>query len=561
MASSSLQQMALTLVTRSKTMVNTELKRILREEGMATSGVKAHLQLRVIELIDRAVGNNDHNMFNRLQHRIANRGAPPPSSSTALAATLPAPQSAAHLNGRAMSNGYTPQAHAGYQMPLQDDRPTNHFKKSPFYEIRELLLQNITLEISPNHRQTRSSPLVLSEAVCARLRSEPSLRILLFSCIDQPLAQYTRADVAFPSQIEVRVNGGEVRANFKGLKNKPGSTRPADITPLVRTQPVNYRNTLLITYALTQKESPQEKYNVFVYMVKTFTVEQLAQGIAERNVITKKTVLDEMREKANDPDIVVESSVMSLKDPISTLKMTIPCRSTICTHNRCFDAESFLQLQEQAPTWVCPICNKTISYDALVVDEYVQEILQKVSKDTDQVTIEPDGRWFKEPAASASRNNSYHDDDDDSGSDLVEVSDFRVSAIKSEAVSTPQLSRTPPMPSREPSSAPRTGTKRTSEVIDLTLSDDDEPPRPAKKVAYNTPNSLPDPSRRYQMPSLGSSSLPRHPQAQSHHSIPSGLRMDPPSHRHSYNPYQPPPPRQYPGRESPSYPTYIGSSP
>ena len=73
--------------------------------------------------------------------------------------------------------------------------------------------------------------------------------------------------------------------------------------------------------------------------------------------------------KAQDSDIVATSIVMSLKCPLSTLRMELPCRSTLCTHNQCFDASSFLQLQEQAPTWTCPICNKLISFEALVVDE------------------------------------------------------------------------------------------------------------------------------------------------------------------------------------------------
>lgn len=87
------------------------------------------------------------------------------------------------------------------------------------------------------------------------MRSDPSLRLLLFSAIEQPLAPYTRLDIAFPSQIEVRINGEEVKANYKGLKNKPGSTRPADITPLVRLSPANYKHSLTVTYALTQKAS------------------------------------------------------------------------------------------------------------------------------------------------------------------------------------------------------------------------------------------------------------------------------------------------------------------
>jgi E3 SUMO-protein ligase PIAS1 len=91
------------------------------------------------------------------------------------------------------------------------------------------------------------------------MKSDPTLRLLLFGATEQPLAPFTRLDIVFPSQIEVRINGDEVKANYKGLKNKPGSTRPADITDVVRKSPANYRNNLVITYALTQKASQQKE--------------------------------------------------------------------------------------------------------------------------------------------------------------------------------------------------------------------------------------------------------------------------------------------------------------
>ena len=275
--------------------------------------------------------------------------------------------------------------------------------------------------------------------------------------------------------------------------------------------------------------------------------------------------------KANDPDIEVGSSVMSLKDPISTLRIVTPCRSTVCTHNQCFDADSFLQLQEQAPTWTCPICNKTISYEALAVDQYVEEILYK-ARNTDQVTIQPSGEWSTEKDVKPKHNNHHHHDDD-SEDDLVEISDYRVQAIKSEAAPTPTSITTPPLPSREPSTAPRSGQKRTAEVVDLTLSDDDEPPRPTKKVAYTTPNSIPDTSRRYQLPPIGS-----HPAANSRPPPPaylngssSGMRSEysrPPSTppaRNGYMSYRPAQPASrppaYPRQGSFSHPTYLDSSP
>lgn len=185
--------------------------------------------------------------------------------------------------------------------------------------------------------------------------------------------------------------------------------------------------------------------------------------------------------KADDPDIVFDSIVMSLKDPISTLRINVPCRAQNCTHNQCFDAESFLQLQEQAPTWQCPVCNKLVSFEGLAVDQYVyytrlfvlankrfryvQEILDSVPKDTDQVTIEPNGNWVRgNKSDSQTPHNSKTAQDPGSDDDLVEITDYRITTIKSEAMNSPlSAARTPPLSSRDSSTAPRTGNKRKSE--------------------------------------------------------------------------------------------------
>lgn len=134
----------------------------------------------------------------------------------------------------------------------------------------------------------------------------------------------------------------------------------------------------------------------------------------------------------------------------------------------------------------------------------MQEILQSTSRSTDQVTIEPNGQWSQSTDAAPNKNPPDGDDDSD---DLIEITDQRVSTIKNEAMDTPlSMARTPPLSSREASTtgsaaaAPRSANKRTADVIDLTLSDDDEPPRPGKRVAYNTP---PDPVRNgYRPPNL-----------------------------------------------------------
>lgn len=198
----------------------------------------------------------------RLQYRVQHHGeAPPPATTSPVASSYSQPP-APVANGYSMANGYQNNAaYQPYQQPQQPPmplRPTYFFKDSPFFEIRELVLSNMSLDASPTHRATISRNLTLNENQSARLRADSSLRLLLFSALEQPLAPYSRLDIAFPSQIEVKVNDEEVKANYKGLKNKPGSTRPADITDFVRMKIANQRNSILITYALTQKASRSE---------------------------------------------------------------------------------------------------------------------------------------------------------------------------------------------------------------------------------------------------------------------------------------------------------------
>lgn len=78
-----------------------------------------------------------------------------------------------------------------------------------------------------------------------------------------------------------------------------------------------------------------------------------------------------VQNKAKDSDIVATSTVMSLKCPLSYMRLRDPCRGNLCNHNQCFDAMSYLQLQQQAPTWLCPICNRLATYESLQIDQWV----------------------------------------------------------------------------------------------------------------------------------------------------------------------------------------------
>lgn len=133
---------------------------------------------------------------------------------------------------------------------------------------------------------------------------------------------------------------------------------------------------------------------------------------------------------------------------------------------------------------------------------YVDDILKSTPISVDQVTIEPNGKWaqttgntLSPPRTSNGRISS------DGEEDLVEIRDIpRLASVKSEVSREPGLMRTPPISSREQSTssaqppAPTSGNKRTAgQIVDLTLSsdEDEEPPRAAKlHKSSNNPSKL-----------------------------------------------------------------------
>ncbi|KAI4256932.1 MAG: hypothetical protein LQ352_001884 [Teloschistes flavicans] len=473
-----------------KTLVNTQLKSILKREKLAVSGLKAAMQNRLISQLHHYAATHDLDRLNRLKGMINN-----PEALQALAPLAPlhqAPYTNVSLNvGRQPAPPpiiATGSSVPGIMMILGLANSYSDylkarlmFKDSPFYTVLQALtpVQECKALVREATRDHVDSKIIFRSDIAEKFTLDPDLRVMIF-CASEPVSQYSKLDVAFPHQVEIKVNMDEVKANLRGLKNKPGSTRPADITTLLRKR-ANYENSMSLTYALTHK-----KFYFVANLVKRHPVGELVNKLKAGKIISQEQVIKEMIGKAQDNDVQATGANMSLKCPLSTLRIDVPCRSTICMHNQCFDASSFLQLQEQAPTWTCPVCNKIVSFEALEIDQYVDNILKSTPRSVEQVTVEPDGHWSPiAEAASITRRERDSSSDDE---DLVEIKDPpRLTAVKNEFMNGASFMRTPSTSSREQSSSsvppPSVGAKRsTSTVIDLVSDDDDEEnPRPSKR--------------------------------------------------------------------------------
>ncbi|KAF4984546.1 hypothetical protein FZEAL_280 [Fusarium zealandicum] len=489
---------ATALVRQVNRLLNRQLSSVCQVNGVKSTGIKAELQNRIANLIQEAVNANDSVRFQQIRQSVHNTISNTPAGAS------PARATTSHTHAHGYSPGYIGQSmspHAGVSNGHRSgpgfggSSVTINFKPSPFYHVEATIGDIHACDVMSQHRNTVALAIRLNDhPALQKCVNDPSYRVMVFCAGDSLGAQ----EVAFPHQSELKVNGGEIKANLRGLKNKPGSTRPVDITKSLRLRP-SYNNNVDFTYALTNKGGGRQKFFLVLNLCKVTSVDDLVTRIATGKRIPIDSVKQELNAKAQDPDVVATSQVLSLKCPLSYMRLDLPCRGLSCTHIQCFDATSYLQLQEQGPQWQCPICYKSATFEQLAVDEYVKDILARTSKNLETVTIEPNGDWRIKNSddSQTNGNSSYHNDYDDDDDDVLisEVNPIGHRRLETPKNTTPSAG-TPATAGRDGSSAGPRGiasmsSKRPiSAIIDLTLSDDDDdasegPPPKRQNTATN----------------------------------------------------------------------------
>lgn len=152
--------------------------------------------------------------------------------------------------------GGTPYAMLSNRNPFTSS-PSNrlNFSDSPFYRIVRTLTDVVECKARESTRDTAKISLVLPRDLAELLQSDENQRVMVF-CAAENQTGSMRTDIAFPHQVELKCNDSEVKGNLRGLKNKPGSTRPVDITKLLRKKVPGVTNNVEMIYALTSKVTP-----------------------------------------------------------------------------------------------------------------------------------------------------------------------------------------------------------------------------------------------------------------------------------------------------------------
>ncbi|KIP11381.1 hypothetical protein PHLGIDRAFT_114515 [Phlebiopsis gigantea 11061_1 CR5-6] len=287
--------------------------------------------------------------------------------------------------------------------PSTSTSPGLQFKHSPFYRV-ERTVSSVTEcpeSTSQIDRRSQSVSFYLSTDVLAKLEStSPRYQLRLYctsSTYHAPAGSFRAPSgpcpIEFPPTCEVRVNGQALTANLKGMKKKPGTAPPPDIGKHVRMSSTA-SNRIEMVYVNSQNPAPAKKYYLIVMLVEVTTVEQLIERLRKGKYKSNNEIVDKMAQASlEDDDIVAGSQKLSLKCPLSYMRIATPCRSAHCVHSQCFDAFSWYSVMEQTTTWLCPVCEKVLNTEDLIVDGYFDEILKETDEDVEDVIVEADGQW------------------------------------------------------------------------------------------------------------------------------------------------------------------------
>jgi len=132
-----------------------------------------------------------------------------------------------------------------------------------------------------------------------------------------------------------------------------------------------------------------------VRLARYNSIEELTNKKINSSKISYENSLKNVQESfKNDNEIEQVSLKVSLRCPLSLMRIKNPVRGDECQHIECFDLGSYLSVNQNHPSFECPICSSPVMFDDIIVDSYFAKILNEVTDDeVDEVIILPNGNY------------------------------------------------------------------------------------------------------------------------------------------------------------------------
>ncbi|XP_022169994.1 E3 SUMO-protein ligase PIAS2-like [Myzus persicae] len=169
-----------------------------------------------------------------------------------------------------------------------------------------------------------------------------------------------------------------------------------------------------------------KKYALAMYIVKQISADTLIKELRVNKVRSSEETKSDIIKRLTvvDPDLASTSFNFSLVCQLSTVKMKLPAKSIHCNHLQCFDAATFILMNEKNPKWICPTCHESCLYDEIRIEGYFLEIVEELAlrDDIKEISLLDNGSWFIPEKCKDTKNKNSTIDDT-----VIEIDDFEES--------------------------------------------------------------------------------------------------------------------------------------
>ncbi|CAH8476234.1 unnamed protein product [Schistosoma guineensis] len=238
------------------------------------------------------------------------------------------------------------------------------------------------------------------------------------------LIQIPLAEDSLPVHLIIQVNGRPIQLPPLLPSNRPGmdgrrNPRPINITQSLHVSPT-VPNYIKLTWThdyssytynvvgiyLMRRRSPQQLCGLLhstsfqnASVMKMEIIKKLSPNATTGNIGSVNNQSQSLARNENDDDddddlVMPNTLPVQLLCPLSKCRIEVPVRGRNCRHVQCYDATTYLIINERKPTWNCPVCDGKAVYEDLIVDGLFLEILNsKRSQDLEEIIFHSDGSW------------------------------------------------------------------------------------------------------------------------------------------------------------------------
>ncbi|KAI3654762.1 hypothetical protein MP228_000142 [Amoeboaphelidium protococcarum] len=406
-----------------------------------------------------------------------------------------------------------------WQMPQQGSSINFRFLRNPLIHLKEKVVGTAQFGIGkkgPLKRCFNLDRRFIDLLLLTKDANADVKFVLLVTCHSLneqhawSVGQQSFVNVSYPVNAELFVNQNAVRDFKASIKSGTPADITEDVLRLVERDP---KNAMVHCHLNFDKVHQTMLFNIWIGVKLTtgcllrqivgdeqfinldsINLNRLSVDLAKKVFFKSQTPYPDQKQSGNgeDDDLQLLSMItLSLKDPVSLINIKYPVRGSQCNHLQCFDLSTWLLMNanNDSKTWSCLICSKTLSnpavklqyasvslavpkidvmVDQLYFCEYTYQILNEIEnvhkKSIDDVVVQIDAYGNYEIVDDSKRGPSS-DDDSDNDDNAVEgqPSSKQAKSNRYSANGIIDLCDT----------GPTNSLAHQSDVIDLTLSDDD----------------------------------------------------------------------------------------